>query len=71
MSAGISRARSGSVASPSRARVEVGLDIVRSTGKFRVVGQQGFEALALAHQRLRTCGVGPNGGVGGLLFDDG
>ena len=50
---------------------EVGFDVVGAAGKLCVVGEEGFEALALAHERLRTRGVGPDGGVGGLLFDDG
>jgi hypothetical protein len=32
---------------------EVGLDVVGAAGEFGVVGEEGFEALALAHERLR------------------
>ena len=51
--------------------LEVGLDVVGAASEFGVVGQQSFEALALAHERLRTRSVGPDGGVGGLFFDGG
>ena len=50
---------------------EVGLDVVGAAGKFGIVGEEGLDALALAHERLRTCGVGPDGWVGGFFFDDG
>ncbi|HMF54462.1 MAG TPA: hypothetical protein VK593_08940, partial [Edaphobacter sp.] len=49
----------------------VGLDIVRASGEFGVVCEQGFEAFAFAHQWLGTRGVGPDRGVGYLFFDDG
>ena len=48
---------------------EVGLDVVLPAGEFGVVGQQRFQALALAHQGLRFCAVGPDRGVGNLLFN--
>ena len=39
--------------------------------EFFVVGDERFEALAVAHQRLRAAGFGPHGGVGELCFDVG
>ena len=33
---------------------EVGFDVVGAAGEFGVVGEEGLEAFALAHQRLRT-----------------
>ena len=68
---GISRARSGSVFSPSLGEFEVGFDVVGAAGEFGVVGEEGFEALAFAHEWLRTRGVGPDGGVGDFFFDGG
>ena len=50
---------------------EVGFDVVGAAGEFGVVGEEGFEALAFAHQRLRARGVGPDGGVGDFFFDGG
>ena len=50
---------------------EVGFDVVGAAGEFGVVGEEGFEAFAFAHERLRTRGVGPDGGVGDFFFDGG
>ena len=33
---------------------EVGFDVVGAAGEFGVVGEEGFEALAFAHEGLRT-----------------
>ena len=70
-SAGISRSRSGSVVFAFARQLEVGLDIVGAARELRIVGKQGLQPLALAHQRLRSRGIGPDGGVGNLFFDDG
>ena len=50
---------------------EVSLDVVGAAGEFGVVGEKGLEAFALTHERLRTRGVGPDGGVGYFFFDGG
>ena len=50
---------------------EVGFDVVGAAGEFGVVGEEGFEAFALAHEGLGTRGVGPDGGVGYFFFDGG
>ncbi len=51
--------------------LEVRFNIVRSASQFGVVGNEGFEALAFAHEGLRPGGVGPDGGVRDLLLDGG
>ena len=52
-------------------KLEVGFDVIGAAREFGLVGQHGFDALALAHERLRTRGIGPDGWVGGLLFNIG
>ena len=51
--------------------LEVGFDVVGATSQFSIVGEQGFEAFAFAHQRLRTRGVSPDRGVRDFFFDGG
>ncbi len=52
-------------------QVEVSFDIVTATREIGIVCKLRFETLAFAHQRLRSCGIGPYGGVGNFLFNDG
>ncbi len=50
---------------------EVGFDVVGAASEVGVVGEQGFEAFALTHQRLGARGISPYGGVGYFFFNDG
>ena len=50
---------------------EVGFDVAGAADKFFIVGDEGFKALAVAHQRLASCRVRPHCRVGKLGFDCG
>ncbi len=49
-------------------QVEVRIDIALPPLEFVRVREQRFQALAVAHDGLRKFGVGPESGVGELLF---
>ena len=49
-------------------QLEVGLNVAGAADQFLVVGDQLFQALAVAHQGLGRGGIGPEGRIGQLLF---
>ena len=52
-------------------QVEIGVDVSGAALEFGIVGELGFDALAVAHKGLREGRVRPEGGVGELVFDGG
>src|SRR5271166_6867912 len=50
-------------------QVEVGADVARAPRQFGFSRQRAFQALLLTHDPLRFFGIGPESGIGGLLFD--
>ncbi len=49
-------------------QLEVGFDVAGAAHQFLVVGDQRFQALAVAHQRLAGGGIVPEGRIGKLGF---
>ncbi len=52
-------------------KLEVGIDVAGAANQFLIVGDQRFESLAVAHQRLAGCGIGPHGRIGQFRFNSG
>ncbi len=52
-------------------QLEVGFDVAGAADQFLIVGDQRFEALAVAHQRLARGGIRPQRRIGKLGFDCG
>ncbi len=49
-------------------QLEVSLDVARASHQFVIVGNQFFQALAVAHKRLRCSGIVPKGRIGQPYF---
>ena len=49
-------------------QLEVGFDVAGAAHQFFIVGDQRFQALAIAHQRLAARGIVPEGRIGQLGF---